>query len=232
MISHLPSFFTVITVSSCAKKRGALLLFGTALLAIAYGSQAADGAAVYAQQCVVCHGSAAQGVPAMASPQLAGQSSAYLQRQLAHFKAGVRGQAEGDNTGAQMVAMASGLDTQAMVAVSDYVSALPANFAAIAGEASEGDVRSGAKLYQSYCGSCHGSDAIGNDMLNAPNLRVLSAAYFTAQYQKFLSGQRGTERTDKFGRQMSMMAAAMPETQQIADVAAYIQSLNAEAMAQ
>lgn len=209
----------------------ALLLLGAFSSANANAEQTADGAALYAQQCVVCHGAAAQGVPALASPQLAGQSSAYMQRQLTQFKAGVRGQAEGDRTGAQMVAIASGLDAVQMVAVSDYLSRLPADFKP---SAVDGDVRSGAKLYQSYCGSCHGSDAIGNEMLHSPNLRVLSAAYFTAQYQKFLNGQRGSGggRSDKFGRQMSMMAAAMPEAQQIADVAAYIESLNAAALAE
>ena len=64
-------------------------------------------------------------------------------------------------------------------------------------------------------------------MLNSPNLALLSSAYFKAQYQKFLNGQRGYDKTDKYGRQMKMMAAAMPDQEQIDDVAAYLQSLAA-----
>ncbi len=185
----------------------------------------ASGESVYAQQCAVCHGAEAQGNDAMSSPRLAGQSQTYLQRQLKHFKSGVRGKADGDSTGRQMVAIAAGLDESAVVSVSEYLAALPASFSA---EGIEGDLHSGSKLYQSYCGSCHGSDAVGNEMLNAPNLRMLSSQYFKAQYQKFLNGQRGHDRTDKYGRQMKMMAAAMSETEQIEAVAAYLQSLKAE----
>ena len=194
------------------------------LLCLISSPTLADGEATYGQRCVVCHGAQAQGMVAMSSPRLAGQSSAYLQRQLKHFKLGVRGKADGDNTGIQMVAIAAGLDDAVMVEVSDYLSALSNELIA---EAVNGDARTGGKLYQAYCGSCHGSDATGNEMLNSPNLALLSSAYFKAQYQKFLNGQRGYDKTDKYGRQMKMMAAAMPDQEQIDDVAAYLQSLAA-----
>ena len=198
------------------------LIFTAILICLVSSPSFADGGATYEQKCVVCHGAQAQGVVAMSSPRLAGQSSAYMQRQLKHFKSGVRGKVQGDNTGMQMVAIAAGLDEAAIVEVSDYLSTLPAERVA---ETVDGDVRTGEKLYQAYCGSCHGSDATGNEMLNSPNLALLSSAYFKAQYQKFLNGQRGHDKTDKFGRQMKMMAAAMPDQKSVDDVAAYLQSI-------
>ncbi len=67
------------------------------LLAIALlgAAQAADpdaGKALYGA-CVACHGESAEGNAALSSPALAGQSAAYLTRELHFFKTAVRGAA-------------------------------------------------------------------------------------------------------------------------------------------
>lgn len=59
------------------------------------------GARVY-QPCSVCHGSEAQGKPALGAPQLAGQADWYLRQQLKHFSMGRRGAHPEDQFGTQM----------------------------------------------------------------------------------------------------------------------------------
>ncbi len=77
------------------------------------------------QPCIACHGDAAQGNAALGAPALAGQGAAYLERQLKHFKTGVRGADPRDTQGAQMKPMAGTLDDAAIPLVANYLSALP-----------------------------------------------------------------------------------------------------------
>lgn len=172
----------------------------------------------YQTICAACHGDKGQGNAQLNSPALAGQSAAYLERQLLHFKQGVRGTHNKDALGKQMAAITVSLSDQKIKDLSAYLTKLEPNIV----EAGAGDVTRGKKYYQSYCGSCHGSDGKGNDLLNAPNLTILSADYQMRQYQNFLNGVRGANKEDKFGRQMSMIATGLRDQDILADVIAYI----------
>lgn len=75
--------------------------------------------------CSACHGPDGRGNEALKGPKIAGQADWYLLAQLGKFKAGTRGGAKDDATGAQMRAMASTLvDEQAMLDVVAYVRTL------------------------------------------------------------------------------------------------------------
>ena len=50
-----------------------------------------NGNNLYQGKCGACHGGKAEGNPALKSPRLAGLDAAYLKRQFAHFRDGVRG---------------------------------------------------------------------------------------------------------------------------------------------
>lgn len=52
--------------------------------------------------CATCHGEKGQGSPVIGAPRLAGQDAAYLKRQLANFRDGLRGAREDDPMGAPM----------------------------------------------------------------------------------------------------------------------------------
>lgn len=178
------------------------------------------GEALYGA-CAACHGQKAEGIVAMQTPALAGQSAAYLARQLHNFRSGVRGAADGDTLGAQMAPMAKVLaDDAAVENVAAYIASLPAVTPAAT---VEGDAVAGNKQYQSKCGACHGSSGQGNDALNAPRLVGLGDTYLIRQFQNFKQGIRGNHPDDKFGRQMKMMAATLND-QQLKDVAAFLNS--------
>jgi len=88
------------------------------------GGDPERGAKLYAT-CIPCHGADATGNPALKGPQLRYSSDWYLLTQLENFKAGVRGAAPGDVTGAQMRAMSGTLvDEQAMKDVIAYIMTL------------------------------------------------------------------------------------------------------------
>jgi cytochrome c553 len=77
------------------------------------------------QVCVACHMANGAGNQALNAPPLTGQHDWYLTKQLQKFKAGVRGTAPGDITGAQMRPMAMTLaDDQAVANVVAYISTL------------------------------------------------------------------------------------------------------------
>lgn len=69
--------------------------------------------------CVSCHGDKGQGKESMGGPPIAHQADWYMKRQLANFKHGIRGAAEGDARGARMAPMADTLADEA--AVNDVV---------------------------------------------------------------------------------------------------------------
>jgi cytochrome c553 len=70
-----------------------------------------NGNNLYHGKCGACHGGTAEGNPALKSPRLAGLDAAYIKRQFAHFRDGVRGTDPQDVTGRQMAMMAKTLPT-------------------------------------------------------------------------------------------------------------------------
>ena len=71
-----------------------------------------NGNNLYHGKCGACHGGAAEGNPALKAPRLAGLDAAYIKRQFAHFRDGVRGTDAQDVPGRQMALMARTLTTE------------------------------------------------------------------------------------------------------------------------
>lgn len=187
-----------------------------------YAGDASLGKALY-QPCAACHGAMAEGNPALNAPALAGQNRWYLKRQLLHYQQGVRGTAEGDQFGAQMIGMANLLqDEQSLANVLSFIDSLPPPQPKTA----PGDVLRGRSLYRN-CGYCHGSQAQGIYATNAPALKALDSAYLQRQLRYFKQGIRGSHNNDFYGAQMQLMAQSLHQEQDVAAVIAYINSLSA-----
>jgi len=200
--------------------RVALILLGLATPWVS-SSAGTTGAAVYVQQCAVCHGASAQGNVALQAPALAAQEAGYLARQLRHFRAGIRGEHPEDEAGAQMRNMARGLSDEDITAVADYLAALPVpSVEPLTGA----NLKNGSNYYQANCGACHGPDARGNPALNAPALAWLDEAYLKRQFDNFRRGIRGAHPEDTYGRQMKMMSTTLPDEQSLTDVIAFMHS--------
>ena len=188
-----------------------------ACLCLCVSCAVSAGEEQFKTQCASCHGGGAQGT-AMA-PALAGQQQAYVKRQLQHFKQGLRGADGRDVQGAQMKALVSMLDESAMEQLANYVSQLPAIQSQQVQQAK--DQRRGYTYYHSTCGGCHGGQAEGNVLLNAPRLAGLSGEYLHRQMKHFSTGVRGSHQQDRFGRQMAMMSKSL-DAEILADVIAFI----------
>jgi cytochrome c oxidase subunit II len=189
-----------------------------------YAGNVQQGKALY-QVCGACHGSSGEGNPALNAPALAGQSRWYLKRQLQYFQQGVRGSAEGDQYGAQMVAMANLLqDEQSLSNVLSFIDSLPPPQP----KSTDGDLIRGRALYRN-CGYCHGSQAQGIYAMNAPALTSLDAVYMQRQLGYFKQGVRGSHQDDFYGTQMQLMAQSLHSEQDMAAVIAYIASLSGTA---
>ncbi|MGK0374143.1 MAG: cytochrome c oxidase subunit 2 [Arenicella sp.] len=204
----------------------ALSLLSISISAIAIASDTGAGKDIYTSTCVACHGIAADGNDAVGAPALAGQHQSYLARQLANYNQAIRGSDKADRYGQQMVAMATLVKTpESQANVSAYLASLDKPITSVTSEKTGGGNSLGYKVYQASCGACHGSDASGNERLNSPSLAGLSSAYLTRQYANFMDGKRGVHSTDKYGRQMNMIAKTVTEPEKIDAVIAYIVSL-------
>lgn len=71
-----------------------------------------NGNNLYQGKCGACHGGKAEGNPGLKAPRLAGLDAAYIKRQFAHFRDGVRGTDPKDAPGRQMAMMAKTLATE------------------------------------------------------------------------------------------------------------------------
>ena len=180
------------------------------------------GQAQYAV-CAACHGSQGEGNPALNAPKLAGQEAWYMRRQIEYFKDGTRGAHPDDEFGRQMAPMVATLvDDQAVENVIAYIETLPDNPAE---HTVSGDVQAGADIYTT-CGACHGWDGEGRFAVNASRLAGLDDWYLVTQLKNFREGVRGAHPDDKYGMQMSMMAAILRTEERINDVVAYINTLS------
>ncbi len=95
----------------------------------------------------------------------------------------------------------------------------------------DGDVAKGKALYN-ICTACHGANGEGTTALNAPANAGQDPWYMTRQLKNFKAGIRGAHPDDTFGAQMRPMAMVLAGDQDIADVVAYISSLDMPKIAQ
>ena len=202
--------------------------------------------------CVACHGPGGMGNKALNSPKIAGLPDWYVARQLWGFKNGLRGENPRDVYGQQMRPMAMALpDEEAINNISAYIAtfdgtgeapAITTTVAAsgttdisstdtgakavtVAAATSGGSAEAGAALYTT-CIACHGADGAGNQALNSPRIAGQSAWYLTNQLKGFKAGYRGSKPEDIYGMQMRPMSMTLADDQAIANVAAYITTLN------
>jgi len=179
-------------------------------------SQAAGDAAAgqaRAAVCIGCHGADGNSLNPI-WPKLAGQSAAYLEKQLVDYKSGKR-------KDPMMSGMAMPLNDQDIANLSAF-------FAKQATSAASGNaelVDAGKKVYQggnmesgvAACKGCHGPDGVGNPAAKFPAVKGQHAAYVAKQLRDFKSGTRGND----MNGMMSGVAAKMSETE-IKAVAEYV----------
>jgi len=182
---------------------------------------ATAGAAQYAV-CAACHGQQGEGNLALNAPKLAGQEPWYLRKQLANYRAGLRGYHEDDTYGRQMAPMAQTLATdQAIENVIAHIQTFPDRPA----EATvDGNVDAGRKTY-AYCAYCHGREGQGLQAMNAPRMAGMTDWYLKRELVKFREGVRGQHPQDYYGKQMSFMGRTLTSDQMIDNVIAYINTL-------
>lgn len=156
--------------------------------------------------CAGCHGNDAKGLNYMYAPNLTGQHSDYLARQLTNFRDGKRGKMD-DAHGFPMVGRATAIPgADGVKAVVAYVAGLPklaaAPVASRAVPASIVDI-------VPTCATCHGAAGEGNFETQAPALNRLDRTYIAQQLVNFRTGKRGYHADDPQG---ALMAASVPES--------------------
>jgi cytochrome c oxidase subunit 2 len=183
----------------------------------------ARGEALFNDYCAPCHGVDGTGKQGVGAPGIAGLDAWYVERQFHKFKDGVRGADARDIAGLRMRPMARTLATDNDIAlVAEYVASMPVirPEAVLAG----GDPDRGKELYAT-CAACHGPEAAGNEILNAPPLNHSNDWYMLTQLKHFKDGVRGANPDDMTGASMRPMAMTLQDEQAMKDVVAYIQTL-------
>ncbi len=173
--------------------------------------------------CGSCHGVQGEGNAALHAPRLSGQNDWYLKRQLQYYKQGIRGTHDKDVFGKMMAPMAATLvDDAAIGNVVAYIKTLPGPSAPATAQKSSSDA---AHRYATNCGVCHGSKGQGIQATNAPRLAGMSDWYLVTQLKNFKQRIRGAHADDKYGDQMTLMAATLADDQAAIDLVAYINTL-------
>ncbi|NOY67828.1 MAG: cytochrome c4 [Gammaproteobacteria bacterium] len=166
--------------------------------------------------CAACHGADGNSAAAI-NPNLAGQSAAYMVKQLKEFKSKKR-----DNP--TMFGMASGLSDQDMEDLAAYFASQKAK----GGSADEKLVKKGQLIYRSgddgkglpACIGCHGPAGKGIPSAKFPSLAGQYADYTVTQLKAFSLGKRDNDA----GKMMQTVAGKMNSADMKA-VASYIQGL-------
>jgi cytochrome c553 len=199
-------------------------LFSAAACSVAghRDTPAAPAAELY-QLCQQCHGENVQGNQSVNAPSIAGLPQWYLEAQLRKFKQGGRGTHYDDISGMQMRPMAMSLHNDAdIVTIANYVAGLPA--AKPTPTLTTGDANRGKTLF-APCVACHQADGSGSEALKAPPLNHANDWYMVTSLKKFKAGIRGTNPLDQTGALMRPMSQTLVDDQAVADVVAYITTL-------
>lgn len=211
----------------------AALALALALGPASLGANAAD--AERAQElmgvCATCHGEFGQGGSRGEYPRLAGQSEAYLAKQLQNFRARKR-----INIPMFPYTEERELSDEDIRSISGHLAAIkltttPPTFKGhedaltrlqmmdkvmIIGR-SEGDIENGGKVYQKECASCHAKDGRGRGSF--PMLVGQYTNYLMKQVSSYLKGERPHDEEDSRG-----ILAELKDTD-IRDILAYLTSI-------
>ena len=205
-------------------KLAGMMTFIAVLLAVPVVAEAADvaaGQSAYAV-CAACHGQKGEGNVAMNAPQLAGQATWYIKRQLAAYRDGLRGTASGDTYGMQMRPMAMAVGNPAAEEnLLAFIATLPVTDSP---PTVTGDIAAGQAAY-AVCAACHGQKAEGNEQMGGPKLAGQDDWYLVRQINNYNKGLRGYDPKDIFGNQMRPMAATLNSETAVNNVVAYINTL-------
>ena len=175
------------------------------------------------QLCQQCHGEKALGNQPVNAPSIAGLPQWYIESQLNKFKQGGRGTHFDDLSGMQMRPMAMSLHNDYEIkTVAAYVASLPAKKPEPT--MTGGDPNKGKALF-AVCVACHQADANGSEALKAPPLTHANDWYMATSLKKFKAGIRGTNPLEQTGALMRPMSQTLVDDQAIADVVAYITTL-------
>jgi cytochrome c oxidase subunit II len=215
------SYVVVVVCLACSPPSGRKAENGEGTAAVVQTGDVETGKVLF-QTCATCHGNEAQGNEALHAPGLTNTDSWYLERQLKYFQNDIRGNSPDDPMGRQMAAMAKNLkDTVEIKHLIAYINTL-ADIRPY--KAVEGDISKGQRIYETVCGSCHGPNGKGNELMSAPGLQGLEDWYIQNQVEKFKAGIRGNHPKDIYGAQMVQMMTLLKDEKSIADVIAYIRS--------
>lgn len=195
------------------------------LTGVVHAAGNAEAGKAKAASCVACHGADGNSI-APNFPNLAGQSEAFLYKQLKDFK-------EGKRSDATMNAMVLPLDDQAMQDVSAYFAGLKLN----PGQADPALVDAGKAIYKGgiaeigvpACMGCHGPTGSGNPGSGFPQLTSQKAAYTEKQLKDFRTAAQNTGDTpvgrNNDASKMMRNAVKRMSDPEIKAVAEYIQGL-------
>ena len=170
--------------------------------------------------CQGCHGAHGEGMPAAHVPRIAGQTAAYLKKQLDNYADGTR-----DNP--IMVNFAKPLSEKQRVDLAALFAAMSAPFVAQATSVSDTTRARGHQLaYQGdeskrvqACNNCHGPDGVGVPG-SAPYLAGQSAEYLGSALKAWHDGTRKNDA----GQLMRSVAERLSDAD-IAAVSAYFASV-------
>lgn len=166
-------------------------------------------------ECMVCHSNK----EAQRGPIIHGMETWYLLDQLEKFRSGVRGQRASNRSEYLM-----GVGVKKIK--NDYELAYLANWFSEqaplpAIRTVKGNPDLGKEFYLERCASCHGKNAEGNRLLNAPSLHRLEGWYFLEQMRKFRSGERGYHPRDIGGQTMAAASKAISD-RNLRNVVSYV----------
>lgn len=151
--------------------------------AIVLQPDVARGAVLY-RKCVSCHGAEGWGDAAGAYPQIAGQLSSVVIKQLADIRAGNR-----DNPIMRAFSSQRALgDEQDIADVAAYIAQMPMTNRN--GKAPGADLHHGKKVYEEECADCHGMEGEGNSKKHIPALRGQHYHYMVRQFNWIRNGRR------------------------------------------
>ncbi len=186
-------------------------------------TEAMPRAKAHWSQCSPCHGMNGEGKHLQLAPPIAGLPAWYVETQLNHYKADIRGDTYDDLPGLRMRPMAMSLTKEQDVKdMAAYVESLPTPASQAASIDGYGPNAAGAFA---VCVACHGADGAGNKALNAPPIAGQADWYVYEQLRKFKLGLRGADPKDVTGAQMRAIAMGLGDDKALHDLARYVADL-------